>query len=209
MYRVITVGREYGSGGGPIAGKVAQRLGWELSDNSLITEIARSANVDPKVCHRYDERRDSWLHRINKRTFGRGTFEGVAGGDVFDGDAMAALSRRVIERAADAGSAVIVGRGGQCILQGRPDVFHVFVYGPMDERIRRVRETYGSAFANPDYIAEQDSIRSVYVRHYYDADWRDPHLYDALFCSALGDDTVVGMILRAVGAEEGKPQHAR
>jgi cytidylate kinase len=208
MFRVVTVGREYGSGGAPIAEKLACRLGWELVDNSLITEIARAANVDPKLCHRYDERVDSWLHRLNKRTFGLGAFEGVAGGDVFDSDSMAALSRRVIERAGDLGNTVIVGRAGQCVLQGRPDTFHVFIYAPLEERIRRVRQQFGSAFATPAHIAEQDRLRSTYVRHYYQCDWRDPHLYDALFCSLLGDDAIVGMILRAIQTEKGELQNA-
>lgn len=209
MYRVVTVAREYGSGGSPIAEKLAARLGWELLDNSLIVQVARAANVDPRVCHAHDERIDSWFYRLNKRTFGRGVFEGVAAGDVFDADIMVALSRRMIEAAAEQGNAVIVGRAGQCILQGRDDTFHAYIYAPMEERIRRVRDYFGSAFATPAHIEEQDRMRSQYVQHYYNCDWRDPHLYDALFCSLLGDETIVGMILRALGVAEGHPQHAR
>ena len=209
MYRVVTVGREYGSGGGPIAARLASRLGWDLVDNSLISEIARSAKVDPNICHKYDEKLDSWLHRLSKQTFGLGAFEGVASGEQFDGEAMAALSHNVIERAAEMGSVVIVGRGGQCILQGHSDVFHAFVYAPMDERIRRVREAYGSGFATPVYLTEQDKIRSAYIRHHFDQDWRDPHLYHALFCSKLGDDTVVQMLGQALGFAEGRILNAR
>lgn len=208
MYRVVTVAREYGSGGTPIAGTLAARLGWDLLDNALITRVAKAANVDPRVCHECDERIDSWFHRLNKRTFGRGVFEGVAAGEVFDADAMVALSRKMIEEAAEQGNTVIVGRAGQCILQGRGDTFQVFIYAPIDERIRRVREHFGSAFATRARIDEQDRIRSQYVQHYYNCDWRDPHLYDAMFCSLLGDDTVVGMILRAMGVAEKQPQHA-
>lgn len=202
MYRAVTVAREYGSGGGPIAAKLAARLGWDLLDNALITEVAKTAKVDASICHQCDERVDSWFHRLNKRTFGRGVFEGVAAGEIFDADAMLALSRKMIEEAARHGKAVIVGRAAQCILQGRRDVFHTFIYAPLEERIRRVREYYGSAFATPERIDEQDRIRSQYVQHYYASDWRDPHLYDALFCSLLGDDVVVGMILRAMEVEQ-------
>jgi cytidylate kinase len=209
MYRVVTVAREYGSGGAPIAAKLAARLGWDLLDNSLITQVAQAANVDQRICHQCDERIDSWFHRLNKRTFGRGVFEGVAAGEVFDADAMVVLSRKMIEESASQGSAVIVGRAAQCILQGRADTFHVFIYASMDERIRRVREHHGSAFATRDHIEEQDRIRSQYVQHYYSCDWRDPHLYDALFSGALGDDTVVALILQAIGAGEEQPQHAR
>ena len=209
MYRAVTVAREYGSGGTPIATALAERLGWELLDNSLITRVAHAANVDPLVCHARDERVDSWFHRLNKRTFGRGTFEGVATADVFDADAMVALSRKMIEAAAAQGNSVIVGRAAQCILQQRNDVFHIYIYAPMDERIQRVREAYGSAFATRARIEEQDRFRCQYVQHYYGLNWRDPHLYDAMFCSSLGYETVVGMILRAMGVQEGQPHHAR
>jgi cytidylate kinase len=208
MYRVVTVAREYGSGGAPIAAKLAARLGWDLLDNTLITQVAQAANVDPRICHERDERIDSWFHRLNKRTFGRGVFEGVAAAEVFDADAMVTLSRKMIEEAARLGNTVIVGRAAQCILQGRSDTFHVFIYAPMDERIRRVREHYGSGFASRAHIEEQDRIRSQYVQHYYGCDWRDSHLYDALFSAALGDDTVVGAIIRAIGAKEEEPHHA-
>ena len=114
-------------------------------------------------------------------------FEGVAAGEIFDADAMVALSREMIEEAARNGNTVDCRPGRPMHSSGPADVFHTFVYAPMEERIRRVREYYGSAFATPERIDEQDRIRSQYVQHYYAADWRDPHLYDALFCSLLGD----------------------
>jgi len=97
MYRIITVAREFGSGGSPIAEKLASRLGWELLDNALIERIAKHAQVSPSVCAKYDEQLDSWVHRLSKQAFGRGAFEGVATASVFDGDTMAALARQLIE----------------------------------------------------------------------------------------------------------------
>ena len=67
MYRVLTVAREYGSGGGHIARIVSEKLGWNLLDRALVEGIARSAQVDPDLAHRYDERVDSWLHRVSRR----------------------------------------------------------------------------------------------------------------------------------------------
>ncbi len=206
MYRVITVAREYGSGGGTIAARLAARLGWDLIDNSLIKQVAQAANVDPEVCHECDERVDSWFHRLNKSTFGLGVFEGVAVGDVFDADAMASITRRMIEEAARQGNVVVVGRAAQCILQGQPDVFHLFVYAPMEDRIRRIRDKYGSAFATPARIEEQDRLRAQYVEYYYKCNWREVHLYDALFCSLLGEDTVVSAVLTAMQANISKDQ---
>ncbi len=197
-FRVVTVAREYGSGGGPIAQKLADRLGWELLDNALISRIARAAKVDRRVCEHYDEAVDSWSRRLTK-AFRRGAFEAV-GDAVFDSDAMAAKSRQLIEEAERLGNCVIVGRGGQCILQGRPDVFHVYVYAPMEERIRRVKEAFGAEHATPENIRAMDRDRIAYVKHHYRCDWANPHLYDAMFCSMLGDDTVVDAILSAMQA---------
>lgn len=205
MYRMLTVAREYGSGGGPIAEKVADRLGWALLDHGLITRIAKHAQVDPALCARYDETVDSWVHRLTKRAFGRGAFEsvgGVPGIDVFDGDAMAALSRKLIEEAADIGNCIVVGRGAQCILQGRPDAFHVFVYAPMEERLRRVRERYGPTQATPDAIRANDRDRAAYVKHHYGCEWSNPHLYHAMFSSMLGEDAVADAILRVMDLEK-------
>jgi cytidylate kinase len=117
---------------------------------------------------------------------------------------MVELSRKLIEEAANIGNCIIVGRGAQCILQGRPDAFHVFIiYAPMDERLRRIRERYGSARATPDAVRANDRDRAAYVKHHYGCE-SHPHLYHAMFSSMVGEDAVVEAILRAMGIEEGK-----
>lgn len=204
VFRVVTIAREYGSGGGPIAQKLAGRLGWDLLDNALVTRLAKAAKVERRVCEQYDEAVDSWLHRLTKRTFGRGAFEGVAASSVFDSEAMVTLTRRLIEEAANIGNCVIVGRGGQCVLQGRPDVFHVFVYAPMEERLRRVRERFGEDQAKPEIIRASDRERAAYVKHHYQCEWCNPHLYDAMFTSTLGEDNVVSAILTAMQTNPSK-----
>src|ERR1035441_4292481 len=136
MYRAVTVAREYESGGDRIAALVAKHLGWELLDSALIEEIANLAHVDPQLACEFDERVDSWVHRISRRALWHGAFDAVAvlpETAVFDAETMALLARAVIEHACETGNCVIVGRGGQCILQNRPDVFHVFLYAPRSE----------------------------------------------------------------------------
>ncbi len=198
-FRVVTVAREYGSGGGPVAHKLAAALGWELLDRALISRIAKYANVDPKLCRQCDEVVDSWTHRLAK-TFTRGAFERTASPGLFDGEAMVRFSRQVIEEAARLGNCVIVGRGGQCILQGREDVFHLFVYAPLEERIRRVKEKFGPEFADPARIRASDRERAAYVKHHYQCEWSNPHLYDAMLTSMLGEDNIVHAILAAMEA---------
>ena len=141
-YRVLTVSREFGSGGGRIAQSIAKRLGWKLLDGALIDEIACAAHVDAGVVSRFDEHVDGWLQRMNRQAMrGAAMAAGVAleQEKCFDEDVMTNLTRQIIDRAYAAGSCVIVGRGAQCILQSRADVFHVFVYAPLRVKIHRLR----------------------------------------------------------------------
>ncbi len=206
MIRVITIGREYGSGGGTLARLLAQRLGWRLVDDSLIAEIAEMAKVNREVAERYDESVDPWFYRLIKALW-RGGYEGVATRletDVFDADAMATLWHRVILEAADLGQCVTVGRGGQCILQGREDVFHVFVYAPLRERLRRLHER-GEAGSNLEMAAhDMDRRRAAYIRRYFGQEWTDRHLYDLVICSSIGVERAAAAIVCAAGLERHK-----
>jgi len=197
MYSIITIAREYGSGGGSIAKALANRLGWDLLDRALITGIAQNAKVDPALAARYDERVDTWLDRLRKGTWYG--FASMAEIDCFDAEKMARLAHHVIEEAASVGHCVIVGRGGQCVLQRRPDTFHVFIHAPWNERVRRV-ETRISPGENVEArIRAMDRERAEFIRTYYDQDWRDPHLYHLMISSMLGEETVVSAILRSIG----------
>src|SRR5271157_5468804 len=167
MYRTLTVAREYESGGDLIAALVAKRLGWKLLDSALIDEIANLAHVEPQLAREFDERVDSWMHRISRRALWHGAFDAVAvlpETAVFDAETMALLARAAIEHSWETGNCVIVGRGGQCILQNRPDVFHVFLYAPCA----------GCAV---------DADRARYVRLNFGQEWRNPHLYDLMIGS--------------------------
>ena len=142
MVRTITVEREYGAGGGVIARKLAQRLGWKLWDAELTCEIARLAKVDQAAVERMDERCDPLFYRLMK-VFMRGSMEqsvAVHGMGHFDADSMVEFMQRVISGAASEGNSVIVGRGAPFLLRGRPDTFHVFIYAPFEEKIRRLTQ---------------------------------------------------------------------
>jgi cytidylate kinase len=202
MYRVLTGAREYGSGGARIAKLVAEELEWRLFDSALISEIARAANVDPGLARQYDERVDSWLHRMGRRGLWHGAFEGVAAvaaTDFFDAETVATLTRNVIEGAYAIGSCVIVGRGAQCILQDREDAFHVFVYAPWADRVKRVRHRVVDSSGVEDLIRLMDAQRADYIRLNFSQDWTAPHLYDLLISSKRGDEAVVSTILHAMG----------
>ncbi len=200
MIRVVTVGGEFGSGRAEIARIVSERLRWRLVDSALIEEIAREAQVDPELARRYDERVDPLLHRMQKALW-HGGYEGVVTrteSSMFDADATAELSRQVIEQVAVRGDAVIVGRGSACILQQRKDVFHVFIYGPLEDRVARVR-LRSPATADPERLIDDwDKIRQQYIRRYFGQDWTNRHLYDIMICSSMGEEAAAAAILAAV-----------
>ena len=198
MYRALTVAREYESGGDCIAALVAKHLGWELLDSALIEEIANLAHVDPQLACEFDERVDSWVHRISRRALWHGAFDAVAvlpETAVFDAETMALLARAVIEHAWETGNCVIVGRGGQCILQNRPDVFHVFLYAPFGDRVESARQHTRGDSDVPKSVRAKDAERSRYVQMNFGQNWRDPHLYDLMISSKLGYELVVSTIL--------------
>jgi len=201
-FRVVTVAREYGSGGAAIATRLAARLGWELLDRTLIERIAEAARIDPELARRFDEHVDPWVKRIG-RALWYGGFDAVAvvdENDVVDGDRLAVLGGRVIEEAAKAGRCVIVGRGGQCLLRDRSDVFHVFVYAPREERLVRLRERLGPGAEVELVLEETDRERAAYVRRHFGESWLEPRLYHLMVNATVGEEAAVSAILAALGA---------
>ncbi len=202
MYRVLTVSREYGSGGILVARRIAENLGWKLLDSALIEAIVEKANVDPAVARRYDERVDPWLHRVSRKALWHGAFEGVAElgeTDVFDAQTMAVLTRRVIEEGARLGECVVVGRGGQCLLANHPDTFHVFIHAPHTLRLKRLRERLGDKTDLERAMETKDQERADYIRLHYGRDMFDRHLYDLMLNTRRGIEMATRVILFEMG----------
>lgn len=201
MYRVVTIAREYASGGGNIARRLAERLGWQLLDRQLLTEIAGTLGIEPGMAARFDERRDPWLYRFAKQTFQYGAFEGaVLPGQmgVVDADEVASRTRQLIEKAAEMGQCVIVGRAAQCILHGRPDTFHVFVYASREERMRRVQDRTGQGEDAAAVLDTMDRERAAYIRHYYESEWMDRRWYHLMINSTIGTEAAACAIEQAL-----------
>jgi cytidylate kinase len=201
-YRVLTVNREFGSGGGRIAQTVAGWLGWKLLDRDIIDAIAYAAHVDSKVVRQYDEHVDSWLRRINQQAMRSAALAaGLELGEnsVFDAEEMVKISRKIIEEAHAEGNCVIVGRGSQCVLQHKPDVYHVFVYAPYKERILRLRKRLEQGANVEQRIRTVDEERAKYLQQYFGKNWCNPHLYDLMISSSEDEDTTARTILCAMG----------
>jgi cytidylate kinase len=207
MFRLITIEREYGCGGGSIAAQLAEHLGWKLWDQLLTEEIAHLAQVDPSAVKRCDERMDSRFHRLAK-TFWRGSYERSAtlSSQMFDTDRMMAMMQDTMNRIGKEGNAVIVGRGAPYFLRENPCAFHVFLYAPRSEKIRRV---IADGYSEEDAIERVDSVdreRSAYVKHYFNADWPTRSLYHVMLNTAVGNEAVVQTILDTRRLVEGRPR---
>lgn len=208
MYSVITVEREFGCGGGEIAEKLASRLGWKLWDHALTEEIAKLANVDCASVERRQEKVDSTFHRMAK-IFWRGSYERSmphTGEEFFDADCMVEMGCRVMDRAAREGNCVIVGRGAPYFLREHPGAFHVFLYAPYAEKLRRL-QTSGTSIPGDceELLNTVDRERIAFVKRYFNADWPTRSLYHLMLNTAIGDELVIATILQTMRSLEKKP----
>jgi len=207
MFRVITIEREYGCGAANIAAQLSKRLNWKLWDHLLTEEIAHLANVDPSAVKRCDERMDSRLHRFAK-TFWRGSYERSAplGSQMFDTDRMMAMMQEIMNRIGQEGNAVVVGRGAPFFLREHPDAFHVFLYAPRAEKIRRTVADGHSEEEAEELVDTVDRERMAYIKHYFNADWPTRSLYHMMVNTAVGNEAVVNTILSTMRSVEGGPK---
>jgi cytidylate kinase len=207
MFRLITIEREYGSGAAAIAATLSERLGWKLWDHLLTEEIARIAKVDPSAVLRCDERMDSRLHRLAK-VFWRGSYERSTplGSQIFDTDRMVSMMQEILNSIATEGNAIVVGRGAPYFLRENPDVFHVFLYAPRTEKIRRTIAEGHSQQEAEELVDFVDRERIAYVKHYFNADWPTRSLYHMMLNTAVGNEAVVRTILETMHLVEGKPK---
>lgn len=200
MIRVITIEREYGSGGAEIAKRVADRLGWKLWDQLLTNEIARQMGCDCRLVEEHEEKRDPLFYRLFM-AFMRGSHEGslnAPGLKMADTDCIREVAERVVKSAAQSGECVIVGRGSAYYLQGRPDALHVFVYAPLGEKVRRL-QAGGKSESEAVHLAETvDRDRAAFIHKYFGVEWPDRHRFHLMINSTLGEETAVETILNNV-----------
>jgi len=206
MYRIITVEREYGCGAAQIARQLSLQLGWKLWDQELTAEIARVANVDPSAASMCEERVDSAFQRLVK-VFWRGSYERSMHLEhqPFGPDRMVEVGEEVMRDIAERGNSVIVGRGAPYFLRERSDVFHVFLYAPRAEKLRRIRALGKSLEDAGDLVDTVDRERMLFIKHYFGADWPTRSLYHMMINTAVGDEHVVSMILQSMRILEQVP----
>jgi len=200
MINLITLDREYRSGGSDIARKLGARLGWRVWDEELTMEIARQMECECSAVEMLQEHRDPLYYRMMKAFF-RGSVEGVQNAETMkmvDADCISDIARRVVIAAATEGRAVIVGRGAAYYLHDRPDTLHVFIYAPTEEKMRRLQIAGESRQRAQELVETVDRDRAAFIKQYFKRDWPDRQLFHLMINSAVGDDAVVATVLHGL-----------
>jgi cytidylate kinase len=197
MIKIVTIEREYGSGGGEIAQLLATQLGWKLWDQLLTEEIARLANCPKAVVEVREERTDPLYYRLFK-SFLRGSYEGSLNAhklNVVDSESILKITERVVQHAAKTGDSVIVGRGSQHFLRNRPDTLRVFLYAPREDKVRRLLARGKSDAEAQQLVDIIDRERADFIQKYFHVEWPNRAVYHTMINTAIGDQAVVHIIL--------------
>jgi cytidylate kinase len=121
---------------------------------------------------------------------------------------MVAFIKRVVDRAASEGNCVIVGRGSTYSLRDRDDAYHVFIYAPWEEKMRRLREAGKSRTEAEELLSTIDRERAIFIQRYFGKEWPNRHLYHLMINSKIGDDQVIEAILHEVAALNAAPVYS-
>lgn len=202
MTKVLTIEREYGSGTNEIAEKVAERLGWKLWDQSLTTEIARRLECDRVHVEQHEEWRDPLHYRLFKAFLG-GSFEGSLNTHrlkLADAEGIRAVTEQLVRQATKEGNCVIVGCGSAYYLHDSPGVFHLFLYAPFGEQVRRLQQRGKSEQEAIELAETVDQDRAVFLKQHFGVEWPTREYFDVMINSIVGDAAAVEMILHAVEA---------
>jgi len=206
---VITISRMYGSGGSEVAQRVAAALGWSLLDNDIVDAIAERSGLTRAEVTAQDERVPSLVERLAS-ALSLGSPEmlpPVPTGPVeTTEERIVAVTQRVIEEAVQAGPAVFVGRGAQCLLAEREDALHVFCYAPKAALRRYAMDTFRVGQDEADkMVAEQNKQREQYVRRHWSRNWLAHENYHLCVNTAwLGIDGAAALVVDAARKQFGE-----
>jgi len=195
---VITISREYGSGGREIGEKLAAALNIPYYDKKLIDLTALQSGLDSELIGGIEE---SATEEISYGALTNAYYMGniFAYGGTPDSDSVFSAQSSVISSLVDAGDCVIVGRCADAVLEGKCDCFNVFIHAPIESRIKRVTEQYGVKINDAKSLINcVDKVRANYYKHYTGDTWGDGSKYHlSIDSSELGVDGCVNVILEA------------
>ena len=192
--KIITISREFGSGGRTIGREVAAKLGIPFYDKELVDQVALESGFAPKFVEEHGE------HAPGKSLFSYAFApQGVPG--VMNGlstaDFLWNIQCSVILQLADKGPCVIVGRNADYILKDRKDCLHAYIHADMDYRAERIVRLYGESEKSPQTrLQEKDKRRKLNYQHYTGRTWGQAQNYDICLCtSKLGIEPCVDILV--------------
>jgi cytidylate kinase len=208
---LVTLTRQYASGGSDIARLVTKTLGWTLIDNEFVEQVARRAGLPPEEVAQLEERAPGLLERMARAlavaspemfmTTAGGEASGRGGGAPAhveqDEATIVKMTERVIAEAAAEGRVVLVGRGAQAMLAKRENALHVYVIASKPWRRKVAVERLGVDPTNVDRVVDEtDKERDHYVKSYYGRDRHDLTNYDlVLNAETLGFEGAAALIV--------------
>ena len=192
--KLITISREFGSGGRTIGRMVAEKLGIPFYDKELVDHVALESGFAPQYIEEHGEHSPS--KSIFSYAFAHQSVPGIMNG-LSTADFLWNVQCGVILQLAEKEPCVIVGRNADYILKDREDCLHVFIHADKEFRADRIVRLYGESEKRPkERLNEKDKRRQVNYRHYTGRNWGDAQNYDiCLDSSKLGIEKCVEIIL--------------
>lgn len=192
---IITISRQFGSGGRTVGRMLAERLGVPFYDKELVKQVADETGFDSSFIEENGEFSPS------KSIFSFAMSQGIPcmQNGLSMSDFIFCIQRQVILKLAEQ-PCVIVGRGADYILRERDDCFNVFIHADMQSRAERIVRLYGESEKKPEQrLADKDKKRKIYYKHYTDREWGDAKNYDMCLNSGkIGIEKCVELILDAI-----------
>ena len=193
--KVITISREFGSGGRTIAKMVAERLDYAYYDKALVERIAKESGYSEEFIERRGEdatSTSSFLFNLSRT--GSGGYDGVPG----ISDKLYVIQHNLIKKLPEEGPCVIVGRCSDYILKDYVDSLHVFVYADSPFKADRIVRLYGERDDIPEKrLEEKDKKRKVYYKNYTGRIWGMSNNYDLCLNSGkIGIENCVDIIVK-------------
>lgn len=175
MNKIISISREFGSGGHEVGEKIAKKLYIPFYDRTLSEVAASNIGIDVSKIKEIDERAaNSFMYSLVMGTSFVGNVTNMTAQD-----RMFAEQSRLIEEYAQKGPCVIVGRCSDYVLRNNPNCIHFFICADIKERTKRVMETMSLNESNAlTLIKKTDKARATYYQHYTGKKWGDPTSYD-------------------------------
>jgi len=199
---VITINRQFGTGGHEVGAEIAKRLGVKLLDKQILEAVARKFDIGQETVARLESRNTSWWddftqfyrsYMIDNNYHDLGTE--LTSHQLFE--AQAAVIRQIAEEE----SCVVIGRCAFDIFKDHPNALKIFIHSPEEKRIRRIVEKYGVSSADAKLmIVDNDYTRELYTKTYTGSEWYDARNYDVtLDVSAFGLNGTVDYLMALVG----------